>query len=73
MATQLFHPKKGKRCAFCKRWNGDANLVFKSPQTGFQFTTGVFGKCMKYGGTKVSTNGDGCKDYAPSVEADRLL
>lgn len=38
MGTALFHPKNGKKCAFCKRWNGDANLVFKSPTTGFQYT-----------------------------------
>lgn len=73
MATQLFHPKNGKRCAFCKRWDGNANPVFKNPQTGFQFTTGVSGKCMKNGSRQASTNGNGCRDYEPSVEASKLL
>lgn len=73
MGTQLFHPKNGKRCAFCKRWTGDARLIFKSPQVGYQFTTGVFGKCMKNGSTQTSTSGNGCKDYEPGVEASRLL
>lgn len=73
MATSLFHPKNGKRCAFCKRWNGDANLVFKNSQMGYQFTTGVYGKCMKNGGNQASTNGVNCRDYEPSTEANRLL
>ena len=73
MATTLFHPKNGKRCALCKRWGGDANLVFKTPQTGYQFTTGVYGKCMKNGSNQVSTNGVNCRDYEPSVEANKLL
>lgn len=72
-SKQLFHPKNGSRCAFCKRWNGDANIVFKNPQMGFEFTTGVYGKCMKKGGNMVSTTGHNCRDYEPSPEASRLL
>jgi hypothetical protein len=40
---------------------------------GFEFTTGVYGKCMKKGGNMVSTTGHNCRDYEPSPEASRLL
>lgn len=73
MGTTLFHPKNGKRCALCKRWDGNANLIFKSPTTGFQFTTGVFGKCMATNSNQVSTGGTSCRHYEPSVDASRLL
>lgn len=73
MGIQLFHPKNGKRCAFCKRWSGNANLTFKNSQTGYQFTTGEYGKCMKNGSNQVSTNGNGCHDYEPGIDAGRLL
>lgn len=72
MAKQVAHPKRMKYCVFCKRWNGNADLEFKSPTTGFQFTTGVYGKCMATNATKHS-NGYDCKHYEPSVEANRLL
>jgi hypothetical protein len=73
MGRGLFHPKNGKRCMLCKRWGGDAALVFKSPQTGYEYSTGIFGKCMKNGSNQASTNGNSCRDYEPSYEASRLL
>ena len=74
MARLLYHPKKGSKCAFCKRWNGDANLVFKSPHTGFEYDgAGTFGICMITNGSKPSSGGAGCKHYEPSVEANRVL
>jgi len=73
MGKNTAHPKNGSKCAFCKRWNGDAALTFKSPVVGFQFSTGVFGKCMATNSNQASTNGAGCKNYEPSVEASRLL
>ena len=73
MGKNIAHPKKTQKCAFCKRWNGDAGLEFKNPAMGFQFTTGVFGKCMASNSNQVSTNGSGCSNYEPSVEASRLL
>ena len=73
MGKAIAHPKKMQYCAFCKRWNGDAELVFKSPTAGFQYTTGVFGKCMATNSNRPSTSGQGCKSYEPSVEASRLL
>lgn len=75
MAKQVAHPKQVKFCVFCKRWNGNADLEFKSPTAGFQFTTGVPGKCMATNGVIGSTgnNTSNCKRYEPSVEASRLL
>jgi hypothetical protein len=75
MAKTLAHPKSGKKCAFCKRWNGDANLEFKSPSAGYLITVGVFGKCMASasGINQPSTGGTSCNKYEPSVEASRLL
>ena len=73
MAKQIAHPKRTKYCAFCKRWNGNADLEFKSPTTGFQFTTGVYGKCMATNSNQPSTAGSNCRNYEPSVEASRLL
>ena len=73
MGLNVAHPKKGSKCAFCKRWDGDAKLTFKTPIVGFQFRTGVFGKCFATNSNQASTNGAGCKHYEPSVEASRLL
>lgn len=73
MGKALAHPKKTQLCAFCKRWSGNADLKFKNVSSGFQYTTGVFGKCMATNATKPCTTGHGCKQYEPSVEASRLL
>ena len=72
MAAQNYHPKRNQICAFCKRWNGDANLIFKHPH-GFQVTTGVVGKCMVTNNNRQSTHGVGCRDYEPSADASKLL
>ena len=75
MGKTLAHPKSGKKCAFCKRWAGDANLEFRSPSAGYMITTGVMGKCMASasGLNMASTAGTACNKYEPSVEASRLL
>jgi hypothetical protein len=38
-----------------KRWNGNANLVFKNQYVGFEFETSIFGKCMATNSNQVST------------------
>jgi hypothetical protein len=73
MGKETAHPKRVQKCAFCKRWNGNAELEFRSSSTGFQFTSGVYGKCMANNSNQVSTAGAGCKKYEHSVEASRLL
>ena len=73
MGLNVAHPKKLQRCAFCKKWTGDANLVFKNPISGFQFEGDSKGKCMVDNSTKSSVLGGGCKHYEPSVDASRLL
>jgi len=73
MGKTVCHPKRVKKCAFCKRWNGDADLEIKNPASGIYFTMGVYGKCMVRNASRVSNAGDNCKEYEPSVEASRLL
>ena len=73
MATVLFHPKNGNRCALCKRWIGKANVQFQSAHTGFKFDINVMGKCAANNSNQYSSAGHHCKNYSPSVEADRLL
>ena len=73
MGKAVLHPKNVKRCAFCKRWDGDANLVFKSPQAGYQFESSVYGKCFKNNSKQLASGGVNCKDYEPSPEANKLL
>ena len=69
----VFHPKRVQRCAFCKRWDGDAKLTFKNPQQGFQFEAAM-GKCMASNGNKKpSHEGQSCQHYEPSVEVSRIL
>jgi len=73
MARVIAHPKKAQKCAFCKRWNGDAKLIFKNQHVGYEYESGVYGKCMATNSNQPSTNGAYCKNYEPSVEASRLL
>ena len=68
----LAHPKNYKRCLFCSKWTGDAGLVFKNPQVGYEYKTGVYGKCMQNNSSQPCTGGVGCRDYSPSYEASRL-
>ena len=66
-------PKNYKKCALCKRWEGDAGLIYDTGSKTFKFDTGVRAKCAANGSMRESTNGDSCKDFAPSVEASRAL
>ena len=73
MGLAMGHPNNGTKCVFCKKWTGDANLTFKSKIAGYQYTAGVYGKCMYGGGNQPSTGGANCRNYEPSYEASRLL
>ena len=73
MATATAHPKNTKKCAFCRKWDGDANLVFKSPQVGFQYDLGKYAKCMKNGSTQPSGGGTVCNYYEPLEKVKALL
>ena len=67
------HPARQKRCAFCNRWTGNANLKFKNPAIGFEFDR-VTGKCAKNNGFYSSiTSADRCEYYDPNMEARKLL
>jgi len=73
MVKQTALPKNYKRCVFCKSWNGNADLVFRNPQLGYQFTSDVRGKCMKNGSTQAASGGSNCRSYEPSYEASKSL
>ena len=73
MGKSTVNPKREKRCAVCKRWIGNAELEFKSPTIGFQYTTCVSGKFVVNNSRCASNDGSVCKKYEPSVEASKLL
>lgn len=65
------HPKRLQCCAFCKSWDGDANLVVVTKDTGFRFNESARGTCIKTRNSKRAT--EKCRDFAISVEADRIM
>ena len=67
---------KSPKCAFCKRWNGDAQLTNQGVAKGFiKFNDSARGICLanQARATRRANEGSGCKDYAISVEADRFV
>jgi len=75
MATTLGDPKKPK-CAFCKRWSGDAQLTNKGVSGGMiRFEISAKGKCMAKGNhiPKSAVDGANCRDYVLSPEADKFV
>jgi len=70
----IAHPARNKRCVFCNRWTGNANLKFLNPNTGYEFTTGAMGKCAKTNGMYASNHiADKCDYYDPNMDARKLL
>lgn len=64
------------KCAFCKRWNGNAQLTNRGAGKGFVFfNNSATGKCMAGQNhiDKRANEGSGCKNYAISPEADRFV
>ena len=72
MATIYAFPKNGAKCVFCKFWTGDAKLVPVSKQRGYQFESGVMGKCLQGNSNQPSTGGVNCRKYMQSPEASKL-
>jgi len=70
-----FNPKNAKRCAYCKRFTGDAQLRRGNNNGTVWFKEGVKGKCTRQVRPMeaVSGGGSNCQDYAISVEADRFV
>ena len=64
-----------KRCAFCKKFVGDAQLKRGSSNGMVWFKEGVKGKCTRQARSMeaVSGGGSNCQDFAISVDADRLI
>ena len=69
------NPKSAK-CAFCKRWDGDAGLTNQGVAKGFiRFDDSARGICLanQAKNTRRANEGSGCKDYVIGPEADRLI
>jgi len=71
-ATVTGDPIKQPKCAFCKRWKGDANLTNKGvPKGKVKFESSAKGICTANGNhiPKTAINGANCRDYEISTEA----
>jgi hypothetical protein len=66
------NPNKDKRCALCKRWQGDtASALSKGSSPGLvKINAGKSGKCLVFGSSK-SAQETGCNKFELSPEADR--
>ena len=67
------NPNKDKRCALCKRWQGDiASTLAKGSSPGFVKIVKLSnrGKCIIFGADK-SAQETGCNKFELSPEADR--
>ena len=71
----MFDPRKVKRCAYCKRFEGDAQLRKGNTNGTVAFKDGVYGKCLRrqHPTQAASNGGSNCQDYAISVEAERFI
>ena len=69
------HPARSKRCVFCNRWIGNANLKLKSANSGYEFNGMVNGKCAKTNATIVAqaSIAEKCDFFDPSMEARRFM
>lgn len=72
MAIVRHHPKRCKLCVFCNYWFGDAKMKFYNSVVGYEYDNSVKGKCAKRNGAMTSA-GYTCNNYAPSVDAGKLL
>jgi hypothetical protein len=66
------HPKRAKYCVFCKFWIGDANMRLVNSAVGFEYNGSAKGKCTKRNGA-ITQSCYSCREYAPSVDAEKLL
>ena len=73
--TSQADPRKPK-CAFCKRWDGDAQLTNQGVAKGLvRFNSNARGICLSGQGrnTRIANQGDNCNDYAISPGVDRFV
>ena len=66
------NPNKDKRCALCKRWQGDtASTLTKGHTPGLvKISAGKQGKCIRTGVSR-SAQELGCTNFEISPEANR--
>lgn len=72
MTMYKHHPKRAKNCVFCHYWIGDAKMKFINSNTGYEYDGSAKGKCTKRNGASTVAVYN-CRDYAPSVDASKLL
>jgi len=76
MASVMIDDPTRPRCAFCKRWLGNANLTNRGVVKGrIKFESSAKGMCTAKGNhiQKTAGSGTNCRDYVISPEADRFI
>jgi len=71
MPTIRKHPRRDKRCVFCKYWMGDAGLKYVNSSVGFEYERDTLGKCLKRNINHLTYFS--CFDYSPSIDAEKIL
>lgn len=72
MTMYKHHPKRAKNCVLYHYWIGNAKMKFVNSNTGYEYDGNVKGKCIKRNGASTAAVYS-CRDYAPSVDASKLL
>ena len=72
MSKYTHHPKRAKKCVFCKFWLGDAQMQYRNSVSGFDYEATAKGKCTKKNGALTAAIST-CPNYATSPDAEKLL
>ena len=72
MPVNKHHPKRAKKCVFCKFWFGNADLDFVNSAVGYAYEAYAKGKCTKKNGASTQACYS-CSAYVPNLDAERLL
>jgi len=71
--TSQADPRRPK-CAFCEKWDGDANLTNQGVAKGLvRFNSAARGVCLAGQGrnTKIANEGANCSNYDMSIKAKK--
>lgn len=72
MSKYTHHPKRVKKCVFCKYWMGDSQMKYINSIVGFEYETSSQGKCAKKNGA-LNFASYTCPNYVPNPNAEKLL
>jgi len=67
------YPSKDKRCAFCIKWDGDAQLQGGPGVTKgmVKFNTGAKGMCIKRNARVEAVQGAACNDFVKNPQVEK--